>query len=185
METFIEHSHISRLLMAVLPHINTEVRPLVSAVICFADLSVCNPGASLKRVRHLKTDDLFLCDKEVIFNCLRPVCNPNERRLIDIFQNIGTMKKFYEMYKMMSSLMPEGTNPFSDLGAFADFGTFANSENFSNKTFAGTDSENTAETSSEIPPENDTNADLIDSLSSMLTDEQKSTFEMLKNLFTG
>ena len=118
METFIEHSHISRLLLAVLPHINTEVRPLVSAVICVADLSVCNPSSSLKRARHLKTDDIFLCDKEVIFNCLRPVCNSNERKLIDIFQNIGNMKKFYEMYKMMSALMPENSNPFSDFTSF-------------------------------------------------------------------
>lgn len=161
METFIEHSHISRLLLAVLPHINTEIRPLVSAVICFADLSVCNPGASLKRVRHLKTDDLFLCDKEVIFNCLRPVCNPNERKLIDIFQNIGNMKKFYEMYKMMSALMPEGTNP--------DFFT----SGFSEKT-----SEN-------VSHESDNSDALFNTLSSMLTDEQKSTFEMLKTMFSS
>jgi len=166
METFIAHSHISRLLLAVLPHINTEVQPLVSAVICFADLSVCAPGVSLKRIRHIKTDDLFQCDKEVIFNCLRPVCNPNERRLLDMFQNIGNMKKFYEMYQMMSALMPEGATPF---GGFSQVDAFSNTsaEDINDKACSGS-------------CDNDA---LFDTLSSMLTDEQKSTFEMLKTMF--
>ncbi|MGN6714114.1 hypothetical protein [Anaerocolumna jejuensis] len=157
-ETAPENSlkHMVDIMKAALPHLNGQTQESASLIIKTSELmdSLRTVGSN-EHVSALGFD-LQNIDLEALLNSIRNVCYASERQIIDNILNLLRMKNMFETYSALSSMM--ASQP----------GTGENPE--SNK---------------DDPGGNGTgfNQNMMDILSTMLTPEQKSTFDNISMMF--
>ncbi|SHJ86527.1 hypothetical protein SAMN02745136_01157 [Anaerocolumna jejuensis DSM 15929] len=157
-ETAPENSlkHMVDIMKAALPHLNGQTQESASLIIKTSELmdSLRTVGSN-EHVSALGFD-LQNIDLEALLNSIRNVCYASERKIIDNILNLLRMKNMFETYSVLSSMM--ASQP----------GTGENPE--SNK---------------DDPGGNGTgfNQNMMEILSTMLTPEQKSTFDNISMMF--
>ncbi len=157
-ETAPENSlkHMVDIMKAALPHLNGQTQESASLIIKTSELmdSLRTVGSN-EHVSALGFD-LQNIDLEALLNSIRTVCYASERKIIDNILNILRMKNMYETYSALSSMM--ASQP----------GTGETPE--SNKDDSGGNGTGF-------------NQNMMEILSTMLTPEQKSTFDNISMMF--
>lgn len=183
-------SHTALLLSAALPYLQPSYRHPIELALKFLEFSETmklyrefhmteggffhsrEPDASQgnKESGFLGLLNNFVLDLEGLLNSLSKVCTGSEKEVVDMFLNLIRVKNFYETYgdlmkmSFMSSPEPAAeaeTEPATDPEAKPE----AKSETGASPNLGG------------FPFSTD--------LTSMLSDEQKETLDLLKNLFSA
>lgn len=176
-------SHTALLLSAALPHLQPTYRHPIEVALKFLEFSETMklyrefhgseplfpfPDSKDKKNTGLfGLIDTFVLDLEGLLGSLSQVCTGDEKELIGMFLNLIRAKNFYETYgDLMKSMMSAegGTSPFPF-------------------PFGGTSAEET-ESVKEHSSEH-SSAPFPSELSSMLTNDQKETLDLLKSLFAN
>lgn len=157
-ETAPENSlkHMVDIMKAALPHLNGQTQESASLIIKTSELmdSLRTVGSN-EHVSALGFD-LQNIDLEALLNSIRNVCYASERKIIDNILNLLRMKNMFETYSALSSMMA-----------------------------AQPDTGESPESNKDDPGGNGTgfNQNMMEILSTMLTPEQKSTFDNISMMF--
>ncbi|BCJ95599.1 hypothetical protein acsn021_31680 [Anaerocolumna cellulosilytica] len=150
--------HILDIIKAAFPHLDSESQQSMDLLIKTGELM-----DSVSAISRQKTVTAFGIKKthnidiETLLTSIRGVCYEKERELIDTFLNLIRAKNMYETYMMLSSTLASQS---SESDGAADGGFDAGG------LFNGMN-----------------NPNMMELLESMLTPEQKSTFENLSMMF--
>lgn len=180
-------SHTALLLSAALPYLQPSFRHPVELALKFLEFSETlklyrefhgtgplfppTNSDTVKNKGVFGLIDTFVLDLEALLQNLSKVCSGDEKEVIGMFLNLIRAKNFYETYgDLMKSMMPtEGSgSPFPF--PFGGFSQEAPPRKEESET-----SSNTSDSTTPFPGD----------LSSMLTNDQKDTLELLKSLFAN
>lgn len=207
-------SHTALLLSTALPFLQPAFRHPVELAMKFLEFSETlklyqefhlktgiSPTESLPKPEPgiLGLLNTFILDIEGLLQSLSQVCTGDEKEIIGMFLNLIRAKRFYETYgDLLNGLMQGGGLD----GMFGGGGgsdllsslSLLNPDLFSAQA-AGNDNIKPDEPASSAKPTNEASnqpandssfsSSYIDSLTSLLNDEQKETLELLKTLFTS
>lgn len=207
-------SHTALLLSTALPFLQPAFRHPVELAMKFLEFSETlklyqefhlkngiSPAESLPKPEpgifgFLNT---FILDMEGLLQSLSQVCTGDEKEIISLFLNLIRAKRFYETYgDLLNGLMQGG-------GLDGMFGGGGGSDLLSSLSLLNPDLFSSQSGDTEQPaPQGETeynsnstetehaennnsspSSSYIDSLTSLLNDEQKETLELLKTLFTS
>ena len=114
------------LLEAALPFLSPDWHRLADSLLItlqFTELIGSLKGNGLSR--------MFQCfrsnpceDMSGLMCAIRPFCLESELQILNMLQQFQQMQKMYDMWSVFSSMMPEGSNPFSDFSGGASAGGF-------------------------------------------------------------
>lgn len=162
--------HTAELVKAAIPFVDNRTQGMADLFV-----KVCDLMGSVKSAR--KPQNLAACglalesiDIEGLLAAVRPVCNKQERDIVDRILNLFHMKKMFEMYTSMMETMKN----MQDVGGFP-FGDM-NSENASNifSNFSGSNFESifqTVKAFTQSTDSSDTNTAFHESASDTINSE--------------
>ena len=207
-------SHTALLLSTALPFLQPAFRHPVELAMKFLEFSETlklyqefhlktgiSPTESLPKPEPgiLGFLNTFILDIEGLLQSLSQVCTGDEKEIIGMFLNLIRAKRFYETYgDLLNGLMQGG-------GLDGMFGGGGGSDLLSSLSLLNPDlfsaqpvdnentkpdesapsAEPTNEASNQPASDSSFSSSYIDSLTSLLNDEQKETLELLKTLFTS
>lgn len=154
-------AHVIDILKAAFPHLDSDSQQSVDILVKTGELittvTELNQNHSVASLSVRKQS----IDLEALLTSIRDVCYPREREIIDMILNIFKAKNLYQTYVNLSQIMASQSQSTESFEG-AEYASGSNSSaNFGN--MFGMNG----------------NPDMMEMLTSMLTPEQKSTFDNL------
>jgi len=152
-------SHAIDIIKAAFPHLDTNTQQSVDLLIKTGELmDSFNTARDPNRVTSLSLSKPNI-DIEALLTSIRSVCYERERELIDMILNFLRARNLFNTYSVLSQAMAPGSGDSTKQSSSNMFNGFMGDFNTSN------------------------NPNMQELLESMLTPEQKSTFDNLSMMF--
>lgn len=154
-----KQNRLSKMLQAAMPFLSPDWHTLADTLLLTLDFTEAfrcfreyGPAYYIKNLRGCSP----VMDFDGLLCAVTPFCLENELQMLRMFQQFQQMKKMYEMWNLFSSMMPQ-----DDSFPFGTSSTEKNSSSEGSSFFS---------------------AGVDNPLASLLTPEQRSTFELLRSM---